>query len=316
MTTPYKQSLLFPVGRLLMGSFTVPQDKDIDGNPMTVKKGPNKGQPSVRWFFAYGIPKTPGVGHWGSEPGWGQIIWTIGHSCFPAGQAQRPDFAWKIVDGDSAIPNKKGTKPCDREGYKGMWVISFSSQFAPKCYNSDGSAPMDPAAFKLGMWVQVNGTVDGNEQDQQPGVYMNHDGVAFQWADKEIFTGIDPKTVGFGKGVNRPAGACLVPPGAFTPPADAPAAAPVVPGVPTPGVATPAPIAPPAAPTAVAPSPSFVPAAVHAAAPPAPAAPAAPVAGPPGKFMTEAAKGVPYASFIAQGWNDEQLITAGYLLRG
>lgn len=315
--TAFKKSILFSVGRLVSGSFTKPQTEDLDGNPLTVKEGVNKGQPSVRWFFAVAIPKSPDGRHWAHEE-WGKQVWAIGHSCFPAGQASQDDFSWKIVDGDSTKLNKgkRPTRPCDREGHKGHWIISFSSGFAPKCYNSDGSKPMDPAAFKLGMWVQVNGTVDGNENLQKSGVYMNHDGVAFQWADKEIFTGVDPTTVGFGKGVNKPAGASAMPPGSFTPPAALPPAAPAVPGVPAPTYAAPPGPAAPVAPTAVAPSPSFVPAAIAAAPPPPPVAPVAPPAGPSGKFMTAAAQGVPYTSFIAQGWNDEQMISAGYLLRG
>lgn len=314
MTTPHRKDILLPPGRLVMGSLVKPQTTDADGKPLVVKSGPNQGQTRVNYFFAVAIPKTPGVTHWASEV-WGAEFWAIGHATFPGGQATRTDFAWKIVDGDSAIPNKKGQKPCDREGYKGHWVVSCSSGFAPKCYNADGSATLDAAAIKLGDFVQVNTTADGNESTNQPGIYINHNGVSFQWAGKEIYVGTDPSSVGFGKGVVRPAGASAAPTGSFTPPVPAVVQgasppAPVAPAIPGATVVIPA----PAAPTAVVPVPGFVPAPVAPAAPPAPPTPVIPM----GKQLTGKATsdhpGITYAQFIAHGWNDQQLRDAGYLL--
>lgn len=310
MTTSFRKDITFPVGRLLQGSLTKPQTTDADGKPLVVKSGPNAGQPSKRWFFSVGFAKNEGKPHWGNEE-WGGIIWAIGHACFPQGQGQRPDFAWKITDGDSTVPNTKGVAPASREGHKGHWIVSFSSGFAPKAYNADGSAPIDPEGIKLGYYIQVAATVDGNESMQKPGMYINHSMVSLQAFGPEIHTGADPAKAGFGVGVKLPPGASTAPVGQFTPPAPLPGT-PATAGSPPPPPAipgAPAFVAPPAAPTAVAPAPGFVPAPVGPAAPPPPPAAKSLT----GKAAAEA-PGVTYAQFVAQGWNDAQLIAAGYLL--
>src|SRR6185437_2352094 len=158
----HKEILLTPVGRLVMGSLYEPQTTDAEGKPLVIKSGAKAGQPQVRYFFALAISKGA-ESHW-SETSWGSKIWNVGHASFPQGQAHNPTFAWKIVDGDSAIPNKKGVKPIDREGYPGHWVLSFSSSFAPGIYNSDGSQQiLEQDAVNLGDYIQVYGNVQGNE---------------------------------------------------------------------------------------------------------------------------------------------------------
>src|SRR5579863_10170288 len=132
MGTQNRIDLTSPVGRLLMGDLYVPQLKDADGKPRVVKTGPNAGQPSPQYFFALGIPKGAERNWWETE--WGAKILAVAQKCWPNGQTQVPSFAWKIVDGDSRVPNKKGVIPASREGYPGHWVLSFGSQFAPKIY--------------------------------------------------------------------------------------------------------------------------------------------------------------------------------------
>ena len=114
------RQVVFPVSRYLMGSFYKASDKDADGKPRIVKTGQNAGQPTQQFFFAFGVPKTPGKAHWAHEA-WGAEIWAVGNTCFPK-IAENPSFAWKIVDGDSAVPNKKGIASNMREGYPGHWV--------------------------------------------------------------------------------------------------------------------------------------------------------------------------------------------------
>lgn len=281
-----------PVGRLLMGSLYKPQTTDAEGHPLVIKSGPNAGQPKVQYFFAVGFPKNPGETHWGQTP-WGATIWKVGHEAFPAGQADAPTFAWKIVDGDSQVPNRKGIKPCDREGYPGNWVVSFSSGFAPKIYNKDGSAPIvEPDAVKLGYFVQVNADVDGNNSQQQPGVFINHSMVALSAYGPEIYVGPDPTTAGFGAAA-LPAGAMAAPAPAFTPPAAPIPAATAVPSFPVPTFAPPAAAAPPPMPQA-APNPAFL---------AVPQIPAAPV-----HQMLPAANGATYEQMIQAGWNDALLV--------
>ena len=282
--------ILFPTGRVVQGNLYTPQDKDADGKPLVVKSGPRQGQPTVKYYFAVAIPKQPGHTHW-SQTEWGAKIWAHGHASWPAGQTKAPTFAWKVEDGDSTIPNKKGRTNAGREGFPGNWIVNFSSEFAVKIYNNNGTAPLFEKDYvKPGHFVQVFGSVDSNRSDMNPGLFVNHGMVAFQGFGPEIHTGADPTAVGFGAGP-APAGMSAAPIGAMT----APPAAPGAPAAPTP--------LPPAAPTplAVVPAPAMI-------APPA--APAAPV----GPTMTAKAGGAPWSAFLAQGWDEARARTAGYIV--
>src|ERR1700733_10382568 len=105
--------LLTPVGRLVQGSLYEPQTTDAENKPLTIRSGPNGGQPRVDFYFALAVPKG-GEQHW-SQTQWGAKIWQAGHVGFPNGQTQSPTFAWKVTDGDSQVPNRMGKKPADRE---------------------------------------------------------------------------------------------------------------------------------------------------------------------------------------------------------
>lgn len=275
-----------PVGRLVQGSLYHPQDKDADGNPLTIKNGPNAGQPKVQYYFGVAIPKGSEQ-HW-NQTEWGQKIWKAGVDGFPQGQYNAPTFAWKITDGDSNIPNKKGKRPCDKEGYKGHWVLNFSSGFAPRIFNADGSQPiLDEDAVKPGYYIQVNGDVDSNGSSLNPGVYLNHELVALSAYGPEInLTTVDATAVGFGASP-LPAGASPAPLGGGFNPAPAPAPAPS----PTPNPAflqVPPPVAPPAAP---------------------PVPPAVPV-----RQMTALANGATYDQMVAAGWTDDLLVQHGMMV--
>ena len=298
-----------PVGRLLMGSPYKAQTTDAEGKPLVNKSGPNIGQTKVQYFFAVGIPKGTEQ-HW-SQTEWGSKIWAVGHAAFPQ-QAQGRAFAWKVVDGDSQEPNRNGKKPCDREGYRGNWVVSFTSGFAPKIYNKDGSAQIvEPDAVKLGYYVQVNGDVDGNGSSQQPGVFINHSMVALSAYGTEIVIGPDAASVGFGNAA-LPAGAMAAPVGGFNP--VAPQAAPAMPGNPAYAPAAPQFVHAPVQGVPVmqqpVPNPAFL------AVPPAPAMPPVPVApaAPAPKVLTAKAGGATYEQMIGAGWTDALLVQHGYML--
>lgn len=307
-------NILTPTGRMVWGSLYEPRDKDFDGNPLVIKNGPDAGKPTKRWEFGLALKKTPGVAHFASEA-WAAGIWAVGHAGHPAA-AQRPDFAWKVQDGDSTIPNKRGNKNCDNEDYRGCWILSFSSSYAPKIVNADGSAYiLEPNAVKPGYYIQVAGNVAPNT-GASPGVYLNHNVVSLQGYGKEIVTGPDPKTLGFGGAL--PVGASATPlPAMAAPPAAPPAAHPATmspPPPPPPSAAAAAPPPPPAVP--VQPHPAFV---APAAVPPPPpsAAPAPPPPPPPapvGPVMTAKAQGTPYSAMIAAGWTDETLRSNGYMV--
>jgi hypothetical protein len=290
--------LLTPVGRLVQGSISKGQTQDAEGNPLVVKTGPNAGNPRTDYFFAVAIPKA-GERHW-NQTEWGKQIWQVGQRAFPQGQANSPTFAWKIVDGDSEVPNRRGRKPCEREGFPGHWVLSFSSGYAPNVVNSNGTKPQDPGSVKLGYYVQILGSCSGNGSVQQPGVYLNHNTVALSGYGPEITVGPDLATVGFGK-APLPAGASATPLGGMAapdvaPPWDAASGVQPHPGFLAPPVTPPVPVAPPAALPVTPPVP---------VAPPVPAAPV--------RRMTEAAAGATYEQLIGAGWTDQLLVQHGMM---
>lgn len=283
-----QQTILTPPGRIVRGDLYQGYDTNAEGQPLTVKTGPNIGKPRIDYFFAVAIPKA-GEAHWSATP-WGAIIAAVGMGAFPQAY-QAATFAWKVVDGDSQVKDLKGRTPSDGEGYKGHWVLSFSSGYPPKVYTDGGERLLpEPNAVKPGYWIQVSGTVDGNGSTQRPGVYLNHNLVCFVRADAEIKRGPDATAVGFQKGGGMPPG---VIPGAgavgFAPPGTPTLVAPVVPA---------AVVAPPA--TAVAPSFSLL----------MPAVPAVP----PARRMTGLANGATYEALIAGGWTDALLLQHGLML--
>lgn len=301
-----------PVGRIVAGNLYVGRDKDYDGNPLVVKTGPNAGQARVQFFFSIAIAKGSEQ-HW-AHTEWGGKIWQAGNAAFPQ-MAQHPSFAWKIEDGDSTIPNKKGRKNCETEGHPGHWIIKFSGGMAPKIYAEEGGRlvqKLEENFVKPGYFVQVAFNVSGNGNQNNSGVYLNHDMVCFRAFGPEISFGRDVNEAGFGS-APLPAGAMLTPPPSAAPmpgsvPQAPPPAVPVmpntqflqVPASPTPAGIPSVPAAPASSIPAVAmPSPSNL--------PPAPPAPAGP-------RMTAAAQGISREAYITAGWNDAQLIANGLMV--
>lgn len=324
-----KTAFTTPVGRMVMGNLYKPNTLDFDGKPLVVKTGANIGQARSDFFIALAIQKGAEK-HW-AETKWGAEIWRVGHTAFP-GAAQSPSFAWKIDDGDSVIPNKRNKRPCDNEGWKGHWILKFSGGFAPKVYRQNGSAfeqVTEADYIKPGYFVEINGTVDGNGNQNNPGVYLNHSMVMFRAYGAEISFGPDVNAAGFGVAA-LPAGASAVPlastipmPATAAPTASvaAPIPAPVAVAVPTVPVA-PIPVTPnpaflqvPAAPVAPNPTPAIPAIPAMTAAIPVPPAPAAPVPVSPssGPQMTAKANGASYQSFVTAGWDDANLIAHGYI---
>lgn len=312
-----------PVGRFVEGSLSKPNTTDFDGKPLTTKTGPNTGQARSEFFFALAIPKT-GEAHWGNTP-WGNKILTVGAAAFPQSY-QRPDFAWKIVDGDSTIPNKRNTKPCDKEGYPGHWVVRFSGGYAPKIYRQENGAyvQIEAEQIKPGYFMQVACNVDGNGNQNNPGIYINHSMVCFSAYGEEINFGPNVNEAGFGQ-APLPAGASAAPLASSVP---LPAAG-GVPVVPTPG-AIGVPVVPLPGATAVVPNPQFLNPTVAGSvtlpptgtvalpAMPAPvtAVPAVPLPSVVPAYhsrMTAKAGTATLEQFMAQGWTEANLVAHGYM---
>jgi hypothetical protein len=302
-----------PVGRIVSGSLYKPNNKDFDGNPLVTKTGPNAGQPRVVYYFGLAIPKGA-ERHW-SETEWGAKIWQVGHTAFPQA-AQRPDFSWKITDGDSQVVNKRGHRPCDAEGYPGHWIIKFSGGYAPKVYAQENGTMvpvLEENYVKPGYWVQVAFSVDGNGNQNNSGVYLNHSMVCFRAYGQEIVSGPDVNEAGFGA-APLPAGASMTPPASTVPLPSPPSAPAAIPVVPNPGfVQMPLPTQPLATPSvSQVPQAASLPSPVAQVLPPAGAIPVSLAPASPSK-MTALAQGVSREAFLAGGWTDAQLIANGYM---
>lgn len=212
-----------PVGRLVYGNpATAYPVKDDRGQP----KLDQTGQPITSISFGIAIPKQ-GEQHW-NQTQWGALIYQTGFDGWSQ-MCERPDFAWKVVDGDSQVPNKKGNRPCDKEGYPGHWVLNFSTRINVKLYDyihSQGAEIMQEGVIKPGHYIQVYGNVEPNNKNnpnvQSAGVYLNPVYVAHSAYGQEIISinAPDVSAVGFGGG-QLPPGATTTPQGNFNPAAPA-----------------------------------------------------------------------------------------------
>lgn len=333
MAKQERVDVLLPVGRLVGSSLYDPRTTDYEGKPLVYKNGDKNGQPRKVYEASIAVRKTQQ--HWANESfqhpslgliEWGKAIWNAGHLAFPQGQAQSPDFAWKITDGDSTKVNKNGNKPCDNEHYRGCWVLHLSSDRPARLVNADGSAMLlDVDAVKPGYWVQAHLNVTGNGSVGNPGVHLTHNAISLQKYDTEIVFGPNVAAMGFGAGgqvhsntaSDTPVGGAMVPPATPATPGNVPPAVPATPtvaGAPV-SAAVPAPVTPPVAsvpaavptPTVAAiPNTGFTAGAI--APPPAPAAPQlVPTANVPA--------GTTLQQFKDAGWSDDQLIAGGYAIR-
>lgn len=337
-----KTEFLTPVGRLVQGDPFEAQTKNMQGQPLMTQAG----QPTQRFFIAVAFRK--------DDPQFPALyakLHEVARGSFPQlfnaqGRCSHPRFSWKLMDGDGVDENGKSN--ATKEGFAGHWVVKFSSSFAPRCFHAGHYQPheqiQDRNAIQRGYFVRVAGTIEGNDNAQKPGLYVNLSMVELAGVGPVITSGPDASAVFGGAAPQLPAGAQPLP-------MNAGMAAPAMPGFTPPGVAMPtpglpvapgagtysapmmpAPSAAPAttypsnapAPLAVPPNPAFlagpagapVAAAPVAGMPALPAAPAvgAPIALPSSPQMTAKAGGATYEQFKAQGWSDDQMRAQGYIV--
>jgi hypothetical protein len=283
------QDVTSGAGRIVFGSIYDKQTTDAEGKPVPEDK--------QRYTVGVAFEKIPGK-HWAEVP-YLAPIWAEAHAAFPNGETQRPDFSWKVQDGDSTIPNKAGKKNCEKEGFPGHWVVTFSTMLPINAYNAIEKRDMLPnERIKAGDYVQVYFSVSGNnitKKSQTDGMYLNPMHVGLVGYGKPISSAPPVSAANFG-GVALPAGASTTPMAASAP------------------TGTPPPPSAPAAPAAVTPNTAILnapaapppPGAAPAAPPPPPAAPAGPVMGP-------NANGIPYEEYVKQGWSDDQMRQGGII---
>lgn len=327
MGTPVE--VTFPTGRMVEGSlYELNERKDKKTNQPKIGRD---GLPIKQCYFALAIAKVPGQAWHATE--WGQKLLQVGAAAFP-NFYQHPSFAWKVIDGDSPTSSQPGAAaPNSKEGWPGHWVIKFSSGFAPSVFTrgSDGK-PVEMTqkdAVNPGDYIQVAGTIAGNDSTDSPGIYVNHRMVMVQGYGARIrTTGMpDPTKAGFDAAPQLPAGASLTPIGTAMPglPGAVPSAAalpgmPAMPGLPgaAPGAAA-LPVTPNAAPLAAVGAAMPGAAAPVAAALPAVAAlpalaPAAPAftvtAGAAGQGITAAT----IQQYLSQGHTLDSLRAGGYIV--
>lgn len=223
---------LTPVGRIVQGDCFEPQTKDMEGNPLLIRSGPNMGQPCVKYYVGLAIPKTDA----GYNELWNEIH-NMGRTTHPnlfdaAGTCVNPAFAFKVVDGDSQVPDTKGNKPCDKEGFPGCWVVGFSCGFAPKCYTTGGAELItDANMIKRGYYVRIYGSVAPNPSTSKPGVFVNHHMIELVGYGEEISSGPSGDAVfGATPAAALPAGASATPLAGSAPIAQAAAAPAPMPG--------------------------------------------------------------------------------------
>lgn len=179
-----------PVGRIVAGNPFTAQTKDLDGRPLIIKNGPNAGDPKTVYYVGLAIAK--------NNPEWTTFYQLLvqaakeGHpNLFDAADnCVHPKFAWKIIDGDSQVPNARGKIPANKIGYPGHWIANFSSGYPPNCYQN-GKQLTDPNSIKCGYFIRIYGSAVGNDQQINPGIYLNLSLVELVGYGEEIRQGPD-----------------------------------------------------------------------------------------------------------------------------
>ena len=201
---------------------------DVTKQPVRYEDGNIK----TKIFYAVAVPKN-GTTQWAQTP-WGAQVYGQAQADWPNGEYQRPDFSWKIIDGDSTIPNKAGKAPVTQEGYPGHWVIKCETYLAgmPHCHpagNYDAMARIqNPEEIKPGDYCRIVIDIKGNSPSKSPGIYINPEVFELTRAGQTIQLASDLNVAD----ILGAAGASQVPPGAAVDNSVQQAAPPVTQGVP------------------------------------------------------------------------------------
>jgi hypothetical protein len=192
-----RETFTTPVGRLVQGDCFEAQTKDQQGNLRVIKTGPNAGQPNPTFFIAVAYAKDNAEFN-----AFYALLDRVARAEWPAlfptpgGPCVNPKFAMKVVDGDGLDTNGKSN--ATKEGFAGHWIVRFASSYAPKVVRPAGNGTWetitDPAAIKRGYFVRIAGSVTGNDNAQNPGLYVNLDMIELAAYGPEIVSGPDAAT--------------------------------------------------------------------------------------------------------------------------
>ncbi len=314
------EKFLTPVGRLVQGDCFEAQTKDQAGVPLTIKTGPNAGQPTQKYFIAVAFKKTDPETI-ALKAQWDRKAREEFPALFPnpSGPCVNPNFSDKITDGDGIDQNGKPNNT--KDGFAGCWVFRFSSSFPPECYARGAYNPatdlLKPGQIPRGHHIRVSGTISGNQPSNKPGLYVNLGMIEWNSIGDLITSGPSASDVfGGGAAAVPPAGPVMLAAAGATPYAAYIAAgwtdaALIAAQMMAPPAAAVAP--PPAPPAAVAPPPPPAPLPPGGSAPPPPPpAQIAPAA--PGYRMTEHAGATTYQQYLHAGWSDAALVQNNFMV--
>jgi len=169
--------ILFPEGRIVGGHPMKknPVTKTNEAGVVVPVMQADGVTPATESYVGFAILKGQET-DWKQTP-WGQLIVSAAQAGWPKGEFNAATFAWKVIDGDSQIPNKKGKKPCEREGYPGHWIINGSTRLNVKCFHVGQYDPMqqiqDVNEINPGDYGRLVVQAKANNPSKSPGVYLN-----------------------------------------------------------------------------------------------------------------------------------------------
>ena len=148
-----------PVARLIHGH---PLKQQVRTDKVTKQPQIGKdGQQVKEVYIGIAIPKT-GETSW-KDTEWGkQIVMAAldAEHGYDEAMTRRNDFSWKVVDGDSDIPNKEGNVPNSDPYKRGHWVLHLNTRIPYNCYHVGKYSPLDAIqdanAIKLGDYVRIH----------------------------------------------------------------------------------------------------------------------------------------------------------------
>ena len=225
---------LLPEGRIVKGHPMIERGVTDDNNQPVLDK--ITGAQVTERYFAFAIPKA-GEADWKVTEWGAKIVQAASDPVngYSAAEQSSPIFSWKIVDGDSAVPNRNGKAPKDQEGFPGHWVIHLTSRLFFNSYTSDDgfNVPLsDSGTIKNGDYGKVYISTKGNgPKAKTPGVFINPRMFGLTRKGEQIVSDNLPSAASvFG-------GAAPAPSAPATPPPAAPAASNVPPAPPAPPAA-------------------------------------------------------------------------------